>query len=124
MNSDSKLKKLGVADAKGIASYFGLSKAGIRLDAEFHKMLSGEVYQFLASELLETNACSISTPGKPFFIEELITASVSFALVPLFLSPNETNSPCIFCASAAPSLLVFGLYTSAPFGLELSLEFR
>ena len=26
LNSDSKLKKLGVADAKGIASYFGLSK--------------------------------------------------------------------------------------------------
>ena len=49
LNSDAKLKKLGVADAKGIASYFGLSKAGIRLDAEFHKMLSGEIYQFLAT---------------------------------------------------------------------------
>ena len=32
LNSDAKLKKLGVADAKGIASYFGLSKGRWEID--------------------------------------------------------------------------------------------
>ena len=43
LNSDAKLKKLGVADAKGIASYFGLSKG-------YWKDENGKQYYYISGQ--------------------------------------------------------------------------
>ena len=49
LNSDAKLKKLGVADAKGIASYFGLSKGSyLELDTHNYVNYIGTKYMLLA----------------------------------------------------------------------------
>ena len=48
LNSNSKLQKLGMADATGIAKAFGLSKkTGIEIDTSSYKGMVGDVYQFL-----------------------------------------------------------------------------
>lgn len=62
LKTEAGLKKLGVADAAGIAAYYGLSKTGnLTLDTTKYAGEVGDIYQFLASGILPGVTPSVST---------------------------------------------------------------